>query len=235
MSLPNGQRIATCAGPAPGSKDLSFRAEAYGMLSMVRFLFHLFSFCDAHQAWQIKLSTDNQPLFQRIIEYQQYETHFPNATSNADWDVVQAISTTCAEMHIVPFFCHVKDHQDDKTANGNLPLEAQVNVDVDHKAGSYYQMHPDDGTPVRLIPGDLRQSNYQRQHNLLRIYKQTIWTASTAPPLLAKIQERNGWTTHNMSLIHWTALGRAAQRMPSRMTQILKLSHDLLLAAAMVH
>ena len=70
MSLPNGQRIASCAGPAPGSKDSSFRAEAYGMLSMVHFLLHLFSFCDAHQTWQTQLSTDNQPLLQRIIEYQ---------------------------------------------------------------------------------------------------------------------------------------------------------------------
>jgi hypothetical protein len=61
MSLPNGQRIASCAGPAPGSKDSSFWAEAYGMLSMVRFLLHLFSFFDAHQAWQTQLSTDNQP------------------------------------------------------------------------------------------------------------------------------------------------------------------------------
>jgi hypothetical protein len=51
MSLPNDQRIASCAGPAPSSKDLSFRVEAYGMLSMVRSLFHLFSFCDAHRAW----------------------------------------------------------------------------------------------------------------------------------------------------------------------------------------
>jgi hypothetical protein len=42
MSLPNGQCIASCAGLAPGSKDLSIRAEAYGMLSMVRFFFHLF-------------------------------------------------------------------------------------------------------------------------------------------------------------------------------------------------
>jgi hypothetical protein len=104
MSLPNGQRIASCAGPAPGSKDSSFRAEAYGMLSMVRFLFHLFSFCDASQTWQTQLSTDNQPLLKRIMEYQHYKTYFPNATSNADWDVVQAIATTCAQMQIVPFF-----------------------------------------------------------------------------------------------------------------------------------
>jgi hypothetical protein len=59
MSLPNSQRIASCAGPAPGLKDSSFQAEAYGMLSMVRFLLHLFSFCDAHQTWQTQLSTGN--------------------------------------------------------------------------------------------------------------------------------------------------------------------------------
>jgi hypothetical protein len=211
MSLPNGQRIASCAGPAPGTKDSSFWAEAYGMLLMVRFLFHLFSFCDARQAWQIQLSTDNKPLLQRITEYQQYKTYFPNATSNADWDVVQAISTTCAKMHIVFVFGHVKGHQDNKTAYGNLPLEAQLNVDADHKAGSYNQMHPNDDTPVRLIPGTC--ANLTINANTISSgYKQAIrtaWTASTAPPLLAKIRERNGWTTHDMSLIHWTALGRA--------------------------
>jgi hypothetical protein len=191
MSLPNGQRIASCASPAPGSKDSSFRVEAYGMLSMVRFLFHLFSFCDAHQAWQIQLSTDNKPLLQRITEYQQYKTYFPNATSNADWDVVQAISTTCAKMHIVPFFRHVKGHQDDKTAYGNLPLEAQLNVDADHEAGSYYQMHPNDDTPVWLIPGTCANLNINA-NTISSGYTQAIQTAWTAPPLLAKIQERNG-------------------------------------------
>jgi hypothetical protein len=234
MRLPNGQRIASCAGSAPGSKDSSFRAEAYGMLLMVRFLFHLFSFCDAHQAWQRQLSTANKPLLQRIIEYQQYKTYFPNATSNADWDVVQALSTTCAKMHIVPFFRHIKGHQDDKKAHGNLPLEAQLNVDADQEAGSYYQMHPHDDTPVWLIPGTCANLTINAKTISSR-YKQAIRTALTAPPLLAKIQERKGWTTHDMSLIHWTALGRATRQMPSRMTQILKLSHNLLPIAALVH
>jgi hypothetical protein len=57
MSLPIGQQIAGCSGPAPGSKNLSFQAQAYGMLLMVRFLFHLFSFYD--YTWQIRLSTNN--------------------------------------------------------------------------------------------------------------------------------------------------------------------------------
>jgi hypothetical protein len=168
---------------------------------------HCGVFCDAHQAWQIQLSTDNKPLLQRIIEYQQYKTYFPDATSNAEWDIVQAISTTCAKMHIVPFFCHVKGYQDDKTAYGNLPLEAQLNVDADYEAGSYYQMHPNDDTPVWLIPGTC--ANLTTNANTISGYKQVIRTASTAPPLLAKIQEHNGWTTHDMSRIHRTALDRA--------------------------
>jgi hypothetical protein len=50
MSLPIGQRTASCAGPTPGSKDLSLLMQAYGMLLMIRFFFHLFSFCEARQA-----------------------------------------------------------------------------------------------------------------------------------------------------------------------------------------
>jgi hypothetical protein len=150
------------------------------------------------------------------------------------FNIVQAISTTCAKMHIVPFFRHVKGHQDDKTAYGNLLLEAQLNVDADHEAGSYYQMHPDDDTPVRLIPGTC--ANLTINGNTISSgYKQAIQIASTASPLMAKIQEHNGWTTHDMSLIHWIALGRANRRMPSQMTQILKLSHDMLPTAAMVN
>jgi hypothetical protein len=180
------------------------------------------------------LSTDNQPLLQRIIEYQQYKTYFPNATSNADWDAVQAISTTCAKLHIVPFFRHVKGHQDDKTAYGNLPLEAQLNVDADHEAGSYYQMHPNNDTPVWLISGTCANLTINNSTISSR-YKQAIHTVSTAPPLMAKIQERNGWSPHDMSRTYWTALSRATRRMPSRMTQILKLSHDILPAAELVH
>jgi hypothetical protein len=84
MSQPNCTHIVSCSGPAPGLKDSPFRAKAYGMLSMVQFLFHLFSFCDASHAWQTRLSTNNQSLLQRIREYQQYTTYFPNAALNAD-------------------------------------------------------------------------------------------------------------------------------------------------------
>ena len=109
-------------------------------------------------------------------------------------------------MHIVPFFRHVNGHQDDKSTYRNLPLEAQLNVDADHEAGAYYQMNLDDDTPVRLIPGTCANLTINGSTISSGGYKQAIRTASTAPPLMEKIQERNGWTTYDMTLIHWTAL-----------------------------
>ena len=45
LSLRNGTRLAVCAGPAFGAKPSSYRAEAYGMLSILRFLFRLGEYC----------------------------------------------------------------------------------------------------------------------------------------------------------------------------------------------
>jgi hypothetical protein len=66
MSLPNGTRLATCAGPAHGSKKSSFCAEGYGLLSLTRFLHHLFHFCLCRPSWKLQLSCDNDPLLKRI-------------------------------------------------------------------------------------------------------------------------------------------------------------------------
>jgi hypothetical protein len=103
MSLPDGTRITSCSGPTPGSKGSSFRPKAYGMLPIVRFIFHFFSFCDARHTCETQLSTGKQFLLQRVKEYQHYTTYFPNTTLNKDWDVVKAIVATSESMNIVPF------------------------------------------------------------------------------------------------------------------------------------
>ena len=45
LSLRNGTRLATCAGPAFGAKPSFYRAEAYGMLSILRFFLRLGEYC----------------------------------------------------------------------------------------------------------------------------------------------------------------------------------------------
>jgi hypothetical protein len=58
-------------------------------------------------------------------------------------------------MHIIPFFHHVKGHQDNKQEYTNkLPLEAQLNVEADHQVGSYYHMNLVDNASVHMIPGN---------------------------------------------------------------------------------
>ena len=85
-------------------------------------------------------------------------------------------------MHTVPFFCHVKGHQDDKMAHSNLHLEAQLNVDLGHEVGFDYQMHPDDESPVCLVPGTCANLTIKGNTICSSGYKQAILTASTAPP-----------------------------------------------------
>jgi hypothetical protein len=63
------------------------------------------------------------------------------STIQNDWDVAQAIATTCERMHIVPFFHHAKGHQDDKTEYSKLSLETQLDVDADPEAGYYHHVN----------------------------------------------------------------------------------------------
>ena len=44
LSLGNGQRLAKNKGPAHGHRTTSFRAEAYGVLSLLRFLYQAFPY-----------------------------------------------------------------------------------------------------------------------------------------------------------------------------------------------
>jgi hypothetical protein len=133
------------------------------------------------------------------------------------------------------FFHHVKGHQDNKTAYRNLSLEVQLNVDAGQEAGYYYHnMNRDAATPVCLIPGNC--TNLTIDGNIISSsYKHAIHTVSTTPKLMAKTQEPKGWTSHDMNLIHRPALSQAIERVSSRMTQLVKLSHDLLPTGVMVH
>ena len=57
-----GERLIHGAGPAQGRSLYSYRAEAYGILSVMRFLTHyrLHSYTDSQDAWPGILATDAQ-------------------------------------------------------------------------------------------------------------------------------------------------------------------------------
>jgi hypothetical protein len=111
--LHDGTVLAQCSGPAPGHES-SLRSEGHGMLSNVRFLQHIFEYCEESRARPFRFITDNQGLIGRVMTSLAYDNPYPNSTLAADWDVVNEIVTTLKKMPIEHSFQHVKGHQDDK-------------------------------------------------------------------------------------------------------------------------
>jgi hypothetical protein len=78
ISLPNGHRLARCAGPSFGPYGSSFRAEGYGLLSVSRFLVRLQEFCQQPPSWHVQMMTDNLGLLTGVEKGIPFERPFPN-------------------------------------------------------------------------------------------------------------------------------------------------------------
>jgi hypothetical protein len=61
-----GERVAAGMGPASGSKPSSYRAEAYGMLSLLRFLIRNAEYTSMHFPWIGIIATDSQSLLDTL-------------------------------------------------------------------------------------------------------------------------------------------------------------------------
>jgi hypothetical protein len=227
MSLPSGHRLATCAGPAPGSKQSSFRAEGYGLLSITRFLHHLFLFCDTRPDWKIRLMSDNDPLIKCIATTRPYPQCFPNSTLVADWDVTHMIITTLQQLPCQISIQHVKGHQDDHKHYDELPLDAQLNCDADHEAVFHQTIH---ATYRPIVPR--LHSNTAQFHiagaTINSGYKTAIRNAFSEPALLKHIQTSNKWSDLTTATVNLTSHRQALDCMSSRHIQLVKLCHDIL-------
>ena len=93
-SLPHGQRLATSHGPIFGSSPSSFRAEAYGLLSYLRFLYRVSQYTHSPLPMDTILYTDSASLIAKIGEIEKWPYFFPNATMDPDLDVLQQIITS---------------------------------------------------------------------------------------------------------------------------------------------
>jgi hypothetical protein len=67
--------------------------------------------------------------------------HYPNETLSADWDVLKEIMEHRATLEFPPSLHHVKGHQDDSKPKEDLPLPAQLNIEVDALADECMACH----------------------------------------------------------------------------------------------
>jgi hypothetical protein len=124
LALPCGKRVVTCAGPVYGFRESPYRSEGYGVLSAVRFVFHLFTFCGCVPKWRCEYMADNKGLLTAILQDSKYTETFPNTTLEADWDIRNEIKATLKLIGRPNSFSHVKGHQDNGQCVESLDLPA---------------------------------------------------------------------------------------------------------------
>ena len=161
ISLSTGRRLVRCAGPVFGFKPTSYRAEAYGLLSMLRYLVQLALYCGVPNLGGCSLFSDNLALVNITKAFKPHIQTSPNATLASDWDVINEIHHNL--YHNVPPFkqtiAHVKGHQDKTVEYEKLPLAAQLNVDADHMAGQFQDEHGREHPFVYRFPHNRAQLN----------------------------------------------------------------------------
>jgi ribonuclease HI len=140
-----GEKLCTGKGPAYGHDISSYRAEAYGMLSGLLYIYHLLSSysSEGDTSWQYRnfvVYCDNKSLVQ-VVSAKVKRTHqeYVNETMESEWDVVQAIVQCIKQLGTVDLR-HVKGHQTEKSADQPLPLSAaKLNNEADAIATTFQE------------------------------------------------------------------------------------------------
>ena len=127
-SLPHGQCLATNHGPVSGSLPSSFQAEAYGLLSYLRFLYRISQYTHAPLTTETIIYTDSASLIAKIREIMKWPYFFPNAMMDPDWDVLQQIITSRRLFPSLPVLWFVKCYlaPPSSTQRGRRSLSRQL-------------------------------------------------------------------------------------------------------------
>jgi hypothetical protein len=95
-------------------------------------------------------------------------------------------------MQQIPTLQHVKGHKDLHTAYGNLPSEAQLNVDADAEADFFQCTYPAQRPLIPQLPSNTVQLHLNGKVICASI-KQKFWEASMVPAYLAYVATGFQW------------------------------------------
>ena len=250
ISDTSGTILAQCKGPVFGAKITSYRAEGYGILSVLRFLARMKQVhhtgeqmnqmeddSSANRIFKHDLVCDNKSMVNKVKEIIHYKTVYPNATMDSEWDVLAEIRATMLELLEVgqPTMDHIKGHQDREKPFEQLSLKAQLNCRADWLADEYLQENPDlvlSRVPILPSSGcQLHLPHGTVTHNV----KQEMQHARSVPPLKTRMCKKNGWSNETFDDIDWGVHGLALKRLQKHRTTLVKYLHDWLPVGKRVH
>ena len=130
-----------------------------------------------------------------------------------EWDLFQAARATLATIPAVTLTTtHVKSHQDKgSTPLSQLPLSAQLNIQVDQSATAIYQ-HIPNPSPPPLLPSTII-SLYISNSQVTSSLTQSITLAYYTPTLRAKNLAKYGWSTPIFLSIDWESSEKESRRL----------------------
>ena len=238
LSTDQGERVAKGMGPARGVNIDSYRAEAYGMLSLLSFLKRLAEFLGQKDEWNGIVATDSQSLLDTILDgpYVEKTTDLPIQSRvkdsrylnvlDPDWDITSSIIEVAATMPGISLQ-YIRGHQDRTTAYDRLSLLAQLNVDADEMANRYQRNYGKQRTIV--LPTDTSGVYLHTvEGSITKRIAATILHQATAPALIQQIRHRYQWTEHEFNSINWPAHGSALRGNMDKRTHLIKLVHGIL-------
>ena len=148
-----GQRVAAGMGPASGSRPTSYRAEAYGMLSLLRFLIRIREYTAMNFQWVGVIATDSQSILDTLngVDNANINDDIPMSPNGGkivldvlvpDWDVLVEIHHRSLEQSPQIKLDYVKGHQDRTTPYAQLNQMAQsLGGTRRHNHGAISQVH----------------------------------------------------------------------------------------------
>ena len=242
ISDSEGEILAQCHGPVFGAKISSYRAEAYGILSVLRYLLQLSHIrgrttTEANTILPHPLVCDNKAIVDRINRLKHWKRIYPNVTMESDWDVLAEIKATLEALGPTsqPTFGHIKGHQDSIRPIEELPLQAQLNCKADELAEKQFRLFPQTNhSTVPLLPTagcQLHLAQGTSTHDI----KRELSMARAVPPMKAKLCHKNAWSEEEFQEIDWVSHGRALHRLSPHRVTLVKYMNDILPIGKVVH
>ena len=124
--------LVAILGRAFGFKPGSFRAESYGMLASLRYIYHCISYYNIDFKSKTFIFCDNKGLLLRIETHDIKQKPSPRQFLYSEIDIEMQIIDTIKAIKMREIqFTHVLGHQDNNTPFDELPWPVKMNVYCD--------------------------------------------------------------------------------------------------------
>jgi hypothetical protein len=195
------------SGSTYGRTPGSFRAESYGMLAALRFLFQYITYFQVRIIDPSKEHfgyTDSQSLLTRLNSSLNRYYQSPGACLNSEFDLETAILATIKALPLTITRKHVAAHQDDKQPDIlKLRWHVQLNIVCDRLASRHLAVCP-------LLPTAIPNPHcnaYIQVHgeSLTGQIRKRLFDAAARPRMKAYLLKRYSWDEPTFQSIDWPA------------------------------